>query len=138
MLSMEEASRFAGGYNDPARLVMSFAGVSGEADGSGLSAEEPGDKIEAEQADAAPVDPADDGQDQSDTVHDHKALLLSYDIALIVSERKAKYSFDKTGAASLFTNRARGRMLSLSKSSYLDPHPCFGRAGLPARPFLSA
>ena len=37
MLSMEEASRFAGGYNDPARLVMSFAGVSGEADGSGLS-----------------------------------------------------------------------------------------------------
>ena len=37
MLSMEEASRFAGGYNDPARLVMSFAGVSGEPDGSGLS-----------------------------------------------------------------------------------------------------
>ena len=37
MLSMEEASRFAGGYNDPARLVMSFDGVSGEADGSGLS-----------------------------------------------------------------------------------------------------
>ena len=37
MLSMEEASRFAGGYNDPARLVMSFAGISGEADGSGLS-----------------------------------------------------------------------------------------------------
>ncbi len=37
MLSMEEASRFAGGANDPARLVMAFAGVSGEADGSGLS-----------------------------------------------------------------------------------------------------
>lgn len=37
MLSMEEASRFAGGYNDPARLVMSFAGVSGNAGGSGLS-----------------------------------------------------------------------------------------------------
>ena len=37
MLSMEEASRFAGGYNDPARLVMSFAGVSGDAGGSGLS-----------------------------------------------------------------------------------------------------
>ena len=37
MLSMEEASRFAGGANDPARLVMSFAGVSGESDGSGLS-----------------------------------------------------------------------------------------------------
>ena len=37
MLSMEEASRFAGGYNDPARLVMAFAGVSGDADGSGLS-----------------------------------------------------------------------------------------------------
>jgi hypothetical protein len=37
MLSMEEASRFAGGYNDPARLVMAFAGVSGEGGGSGLS-----------------------------------------------------------------------------------------------------
>ena len=37
MLSMEEANRFAGGANDPARLVMAFAGVSGEADGSGLS-----------------------------------------------------------------------------------------------------
>ena len=37
MLSMEEATRFAGGANDPARLVMAFAGVSGEADGSGLS-----------------------------------------------------------------------------------------------------
>ena len=37
MLSMEEASRFAGGYNDPARLVMSFAGVSGDSGGSGLS-----------------------------------------------------------------------------------------------------
>ena len=29
MLSMEEASRYAGGYNDPARLVTAFAGVSG-------------------------------------------------------------------------------------------------------------
>ena len=28
MLSMEEATRFAGGANDPARLVMAFAGVS--------------------------------------------------------------------------------------------------------------
>lgn len=37
MLSMEEASRYAGGANDPARLVMAFAGVSGETDGSGLS-----------------------------------------------------------------------------------------------------
>ena len=30
MLSMEEASRYAGGYNDPARLVTAFAGVSGQ------------------------------------------------------------------------------------------------------------
>ena len=37
MLSMEEATRFAGSANDPARLVMAFAGVSGETDGSGLS-----------------------------------------------------------------------------------------------------
>lgn len=29
MLSVEEASRFAGGFDDPARLVSSFAGVSG-------------------------------------------------------------------------------------------------------------
>ena len=28
MLSMEEASRYAGGYNDPARLVTAFAGVA--------------------------------------------------------------------------------------------------------------
>ena len=37
MLSMEEANRFAGGANDPARLVMAYAGVSGDSDGSGLS-----------------------------------------------------------------------------------------------------
>lgn len=29
MLSMEEASRYAGGYSDPARLVTAFAGVAG-------------------------------------------------------------------------------------------------------------
>ena len=37
MLSMEEASRYAGGYNDPSRLVTAFAGVSGESDGNGIS-----------------------------------------------------------------------------------------------------
>ncbi|MBQ9185261.1 MAG: TonB-dependent receptor [Bacteroidales bacterium] len=37
MLSMEEATRFAGGFNDPARLVTAYAGVSGDSDGSGLS-----------------------------------------------------------------------------------------------------
>ena len=37
MLSMEEASRYAGGYNDPARLVTAFAGVSGQSDGNGIS-----------------------------------------------------------------------------------------------------
>ena len=37
MLSMEEASRFAGGYNDPARLVTAFAGVAGQGDGNGIS-----------------------------------------------------------------------------------------------------
>lgn len=37
MLSMEEATRFAGGYNDPARLVTAYAGVSGGADGNGIS-----------------------------------------------------------------------------------------------------
>ena len=37
MLSMEEASRFAGGGNDPARLVTAYAGVSGQSDGNGIS-----------------------------------------------------------------------------------------------------
>ena len=37
MLSMEEATRFAGGYNDPARLVTAYAGVSGGSDSNGIS-----------------------------------------------------------------------------------------------------
>ncbi len=37
MLSMEEANRYAGGYNDPARLVTAIAGVSGAGDGNGIS-----------------------------------------------------------------------------------------------------
>ena len=37
MLSMEEASRYAGGYNDPARLVTAFAGVAGQSDSNGIS-----------------------------------------------------------------------------------------------------
>ena len=37
MLSMEEASRFAGGVNDPSRLVTAYAGVSGQSDGNGIS-----------------------------------------------------------------------------------------------------
>ena len=37
MLSMEEATRFAGGYNDPARLVSAFAGISASNNGNGVS-----------------------------------------------------------------------------------------------------
>lgn len=37
MLSMEEATRFAGGVNDPARLVSAFAGISASANGNGVS-----------------------------------------------------------------------------------------------------
>lgn len=37
MLNMEEASRYAGGYSDPARLVTSFAGVAGSPDNNGIS-----------------------------------------------------------------------------------------------------
>lgn len=37
MLSMEEATRYAGGYNDPARLVTAFAGISGSNNGNGVS-----------------------------------------------------------------------------------------------------
>ena len=37
MLSMEEATRFAGGYNDPARLISAFAGVTASTNGNGVS-----------------------------------------------------------------------------------------------------
>lgn len=37
MLSMEEANRFAGGINDPARLVSAFAGISASNNGNGVS-----------------------------------------------------------------------------------------------------
>lgn len=37
MLSVEEASRFAGGFDDPARLVSSFAGVSSNVGNNGIS-----------------------------------------------------------------------------------------------------
>ena len=37
MLSMEEASRYAGGYSDPARLVTAFAAVTGSPDNNGIS-----------------------------------------------------------------------------------------------------
>jgi hypothetical protein len=37
MLSMEEASRYAGAFDDPARLVTAFAGVSGSVQNNGIS-----------------------------------------------------------------------------------------------------
>ena len=37
MLSVEEASRYAGGFDDPARLVTAFAGVSGGMSSNGIS-----------------------------------------------------------------------------------------------------
>ncbi|MDR2586063.1 MAG: TonB-dependent receptor [Prevotellaceae bacterium] len=37
MLSVEEASRYAGGFDDPARLVTAFAGVSGSTQSNGIS-----------------------------------------------------------------------------------------------------
>ena len=37
MLSVEEASRYAGGFDDPARLVTAFAGVSGSTQSSGIA-----------------------------------------------------------------------------------------------------
>ena len=39
---------------------------------TGLPAEEGGHDVVAEQADAAPVEPADDGQDQGDFIDDHR------------------------------------------------------------------
>ena len=37
MLSMEEASRYAGGFDDPTRLVSAFAGVSGSTSSNGVA-----------------------------------------------------------------------------------------------------
>jgi hypothetical protein len=37
MLSVEEANRYAGGFDDPARLVTAFAGVSGGLSSNGIS-----------------------------------------------------------------------------------------------------
>jgi hypothetical protein len=37
MLSVEEARRYAGGYDDPARLVSAFAGVDGSVSSNGIS-----------------------------------------------------------------------------------------------------
>ena len=37
MLSVEEASRYAGGFDDPARLVSAFAGVSSNVGNNGIS-----------------------------------------------------------------------------------------------------
>lgn len=37
MLSVEEASRFAGGFDDPARLVSTFAGISSNIGNNGIS-----------------------------------------------------------------------------------------------------
>ncbi len=37
MLSVEEASRYAGGFDDPARLVSSFAGVAPSVSSNGIS-----------------------------------------------------------------------------------------------------
>jgi hypothetical protein len=37
VINMEEANRFAGGFDDPARLVMSFAGVAGNVNSNALA-----------------------------------------------------------------------------------------------------
>ena len=37
MLSVEEANRYAGGFDDPARLVTAFAGVSGSVSSNGIA-----------------------------------------------------------------------------------------------------
>lgn len=37
MLSVEEASRYAGGFDDPARLVSAFAGVAPSVSSNGIS-----------------------------------------------------------------------------------------------------
>ena len=51
-------------------------GVDHPAGHAGLPAEEGGHDVEAEQADAAPVEPADDGQDQGQFIKEHRIRSL--------------------------------------------------------------
>ena len=71
-----------------------------------LSAADPRDDIEPEQADAAPVDAADYGQNKCDAVDYHLQTLLSHSVFPNAKGLFAKnFPFDKSSAASLFTRR---------------------------------
>ena len=51
-------------------------GVDNPAAKRSLTAQQPRHKVESEQSDASPVQGADDGDDQSDSVHNHCQILL--------------------------------------------------------------
>jgi hypothetical protein len=73
-----------------------------------LSAADPCDDIEFEQADAAPVDAADYGQNKCDAVDYHLQTLLSHSVFPIGKELFTKiFPFDKSSAFSLFTRPHR-------------------------------
>ena len=76
-----------------------YESVDHAADGRGLSAEYPRNKVKSEQSDASPVNTADDGQYKRDAIYNHGARLLS---RLVCSRRRTFiieiFAFDKTGA----------------------------------------
>ena len=51
-------------------------GIDHAADGAAGATEQEGDQVKAEDADAAPIQAADNGQNQSDLIHDHGKNLL--------------------------------------------------------------
>ena len=51
-------------------------GIDHAADGAAGAAEQEGDQVKAEDADAAPIQAADNGQNQSNLIHDHGKNLL--------------------------------------------------------------
>ena len=53
-------------------------GIDDTGDHGGGPAAHPGDEIEPEQTDAAPVECADDGNDQRNAIHDHHVRNLSF------------------------------------------------------------
>ena len=52
--------------------------VDDTADDGILTAEEPGNGVELKETDAAPVEGADNGKNQSNTIHQHKRSILSW------------------------------------------------------------
>ena len=71
--------------------------VDDTADDGILTAEEPGNGVELKETDAAPVEGADNGKNQSNTIHQHKRSILSWPEAEIRrSGRRGARPFDNS------------------------------------------